>query len=294
MKVILDPKAGTCGGVRRAIHLAEEELAKNKEHSVFVLGDIIHNEQEVKRLDEAGLRTIHNSIYKYIGNQTIRPAGKITVLIRAHGEPAETFVKLANLGVEIVDGTCPVVTRSQDLAREYQQKGYQVAIVGKQGHPEMIGIIGHTDNKAVTVQFNEDIKKLNPKIPTFVMAQTTINLEWFESMVEKIKKHCREVEISNTICLFVLKRYQKLPDFANNADVILVVGGHKSSNTKMLYESCRSINQRSYHVVSTDEVNPVWFEDAETIGITGSASTPLWLLYEFIDTLNGWIDEGRL
>lgn len=292
MEIILDPKAGTCGGVRRAIHLAERELEEMNGNSVIVLGDIIHNEREIERLDNAGLKTLYKEELEELIQLHKRPEQKTTVIVRAHGEPPDTFKKLNELGVEVVDGTCPVVTRSQDLARLYQQDGYQVAIVGKHGHPEMIGIVGHTDDKAVVIQHDEDIEGLQKGRNTIVMAQTTISPAWFDSMVEKIRNHTGNAEVVDTLCRFVVRRDEKLPEFASQADVILVVGGHKSSNTKMLHATCKSINPKSYHVVSTGEIDMAWFEGADSVGITGSASTPLWLLNEFVDTLNRWKREG--
>lgn len=292
MRVILDPKAGTCGGVRRAIQLAEKELAKKNNRTVFVLGDIIHNEREVERLDNAGLRTIHKDDLDEL-QELRRRANRAKVLVRAHGEPPETFEQLKRIGVKVVDGTCPVVTRSQKLASEFQQGGYQVVIIGKHGHPEMIGIVGHTENEAIVVQCDADIKKLKQNVPTMVMVQTTILPAWFDKMVKKIKAHVGKIEVRDTLCRFVVRMEKVLPNFASEADVILVVGGHKSSNTKMLHSICKGINSHSYHVVSTDEVEVSWMEGAETIGITGSASTPLWLLEEFVETLKKWIEEGR-
>ncbi len=281
MRIILDPKAGTCGGVRRAIQLAEKELDRHHNSEVYVLGDIIHNEREVKRLEQAGLGTVHLDEINNDSRIQEKNGEGVTVLIRAHGEPPVTYQKLRKLNVNISDGTCPVVMRSQELAKEHVQKGYQVVIVGKHKHPEVIGILGHTQNKAIVVQYDEDLKKIKPDLPTFVMAQTTIKAQNFRKIVSEIDKKCKKVRVANTICRFVLSRDKKLPLFAKQADVILVVGGHKSSNTKMLFESCRAINPKSYHVVDAAEINYDWFEGAESIGITGSASTPLWLLNEF-------------
>lgn len=292
MKVILDPKAGICGGVRRTIQLVEQELARGVNQHVFVVGDIIHNEREIERLEKAGLKTLIPGFLDERSNHDSIPKGKATVLIRAHGEPPRTFEELSRLGVKVIDGTCPVVTRSQDLAREHLAKGYQVAVVGKHGHPEMIGILGHTNNKAICIQSEEDISRLKPKTHTMIMAQTTIGSNLFAQMVEKIKERVGKVVISNTICKFVLNRNLKLPEFVSEADVILVVGGKKSSNTGMLYWTCLAINPRSYHVVSPNEVKREWFLGSESIGITGSASTPIWLLHEFEDTLNRWIEKG--
>ena len=292
MKVILDPKAGICGGVRRTIQLVEKELSREDDQEVFVVGDIIHNEREIERLEQDGLKTLIPRFLDDLTNHDSIPNGKSTVLIRAHGEPPRTFKELDLLGVDVIDGTCPVVTRSQDLAREHLLKGYQVAVVGKHGHPEMIGILGHTDNKAVCIQSEEDIAKLQPDTLTLIMAQTTIGSGMFAQMVEKIKEHVGKIEIRNTICRFVLNRNIKLPNFTSEADVILVVGGKKSSNTNMLYRTCLAINPRSYHVVSPNEIEREWFIGSNSIGITGSASTPIWLLHEFEETLNRWIKAG--
>lgn len=294
MKVILDPQAGICEGVRRAIQFAERELSDNPDGDVYVLGDIIHNEREVERLDQAGLKTLQKDDLEILKQNGLDVNSHSVVLVRAHGEPPEIYQKLQRLGIEIVDGTCPVVTRSQKLARKFYLDGYQVAIVGKHKHPEIIGIVGHTENHAKEIQFDSDILRLKRDTPTLVMAQTTISPAQFREMVDKIKAHVGEVEVAETICKFVVRREKKLPHFAKQADVILVVGGHKSSNTKMLHKTCLLYNPRSYHLVSTGEIDTSWFRGAETIGITGSASTPLWLLKEFVAKLNRWIETGSL
>ncbi len=293
MNVILDPQAGICGGVKRAIELAERELL-TKRDNIYVLGDIIHNEAEVERLEKAGLQTIHNSDLEVLAERARITGSKPKVLVRAHGEPPEIFNKLNELGFEIIDGTCPVVTRSQNLARHYQQLGYNVVIVGKHKHPETIGIVGHTGGKAKVVQFEEDIKQLAIGVPTMVMAQTTISPRYFNEMAEKINRYVGTVEVCDTMCRFVVRREQRLPNFAKKADVILVVGGRKSSNTVMLTEACKTINPRSYQVVSVNEIDLKWLDNAEVIGVTGSASTPHWLLKEFVQTIQKWISEGRI
>ncbi len=292
IEVILDPQAGICNGVRRAIKFAERELQNTDNRKVFVLGDIIHNEPEVERLSNAGLNTIYNPDLDNLPITDGDDLSEDAVLIRAHGEPPETFDKLNKLGVKVINGTCTVVTRSQKLARKYHLSGYQVAIVGKHNHPEIVGIIGHTDGEGVIIQYDEDLNKLDPDKPTLVMAQTTIDPKWFSSMVEKILELVKEVEVSETICRFVIRRHLHLPKFASASDVILVVGGHKSSNTKMLAATCQNINPRSYHIVGINELKREWFKDARTIGVTGSASTPSWLLHEFVKTLNQWIERG--
>jgi len=291
LKVILDPQGGICGGVERVIDIVEEELSLlNKD--IYVLGDIIHNEREVERLNRAGLKTIDLKSLDGLVSSVFKNSTRI--LIRAHGEPPETYRELERLGVKVIDGTCPVVTRSQNLAERYSRGGYQVAIVGKHNHPEMIGIIGHTDHRAVVVQYDEDVRRLKPGVPTMVMAQTTISPEQFCKMTGKIEAWVGEVVIRETICKSVVKRSENLRQFAGLVDVLLMVGGHVSSNTRMLHNICLGRNPRSYHVSSPEELDPAWFSDAHLIGVSGSASTPLWLLQEFVDFLENWIKEGRI
>lgn len=289
MKVILDPQGGVCGGVRRVIEAAEGELARSR-NQVYILGDIIHNEREVERLNKAGLKTI------YIEDlDNFEPSCEdARILIRAHGEPPETFEKLDRMPVKVIDSACPVVVKSQNLADKYHRQGYQVAIIGKHGHPEMIGIVGHTNKEAVIVQYDEDVKKLKRGKPTLVMSQTTISLDKFSEMTHKIEDWVGEIIIRNTICKSVIKRGENLNKFARKVDVLLVVGGHKSSNTKMLHDACKTVNPRSYHVATPGEIELTWFNSSDRVGITGSASTPLWLLEEFVETLEGWIEEGKI
>lgn len=290
MKIVLDPQAGICGGVRRAIQLVEEELHNTSHDDVYVLGDIIHNEREVERLEEEGLKTLYKSDLSEISSRDNNPV----VLVRAHGEPPDTFQKLGNIGTNIIDGTCPVVKRNQELAHEYYNNDYQVVVIGKHHHPEVIGILGYTDNNGICVQYEEDTEILNPDQPTIVMAQTTIDSDWFEKMLGLISNRVKNIEVKNTICRFVLRRMKRLHKFTKQCDVVLVVGGHKSSNTKMLHQTCKAINSNSYHVVSTDEINKDWLNGKEIVGVTGSASTPVWLLDEFVETLNGWISAGNI
>ncbi|MCF7811431.1 4-hydroxy-3-methylbut-2-enyl diphosphate reductase [bacterium] len=282
MKIILDSEAGTCGGVRRAIELVEEEL-KSGDREIYVLGDIIHNEREVERLNQAGLKTIQ--IEDLDNFEPASNERKVSIIIRAHGEPPSTIEKLNKLGVKIVDGTCPVVHRSQRLAAEYNHDNYQIAIVGKHAHPEMIGIIGHTESIANVIQFDEDVDKLTPGKQTLVMAQTTISTRKFKEMIKKIKARVGDVIIRDTICKSVVQRDKRLSIFAKKVDVLLVVGGHKSSNTKELYRTCLTINPHTYHVVTPSEIDYNWLKDVEIVGVTGSASTPRWLLNEFVEAL---------
>jgi 4-hydroxy-3-methylbut-2-enyl diphosphate reductase len=175
-------------------------------------------------------------------------------------------------------GTCPVVTRSQKYARKYHEEGYQVVVIGKPKHAEVIGILGHCDNQAKVVHDEVDVAQLDPDRPTYVLAQTTISDEMWNSMLAAIRKRVRDVTWRNTICGFVSDRETELRSFAAECDVMLFVGGFNSSNTQVMYDVCREVNPRAYWIETADQVDTSWFDDAETIGISGSASTPQWLL----------------
>ncbi len=272
MKVLIDPRAGFCGGVRRVVKMAEKEMSTTGEQLVS-LGDIIHNEVEISRLYEMGLSSAGHDV---ISSEN-RPQ---KLLIRAHGEPPETYDKAKAAGVEIIDGTCPVVTRSQNIARTHYLNGDQVVIIGKPHHPETIGIVGHCDNKAFVVYDRDDLKKLDASAKTFVLCQTTVSREWFEERIGWIEEYCSnvEVQVENTLCRFVVGRDNDLMKFATEVDVIVMVGGTKSSNTKVLFGVCKEVNDRSYSVVTEDEIDFDWFRPDDVVGVTGSASTPHWLL----------------
>ncbi|HEY3296959.1 MAG TPA: 4-hydroxy-3-methylbut-2-enyl diphosphate reductase [bacterium] len=273
MKVLIDPRAGFCGGVRRVVKMAEQQIAETGEPLVS-LGDVIHNEVEIGRLKELGLSGTSHDVLEGSSNGTKK------LLIRAHGEPPETYDKAQKLGIEIIDGTCPVVTRSQTIARTHYLAGEQVVIVGKPHHPETIGIIGHCDHQAQVVYAKSDVEQLDPSRKTFVLAQTTVARPWFQERIDWIKERCAsvEVQVENTLCRFVVGRDRDLEKFAAEVNVLIMVGGTKSSNTKVLYDVCRKVNPRSYLVVTEAEIDVGWFRSEDVIGVTGSASTPHWLL----------------
>lgn len=273
MNVFIDPRAGFCGGVRRVVKMAEQHMSETGLPLVS-LGDVIHNEVEIQRLKTLGLSGTSHDVLEGGGNGTNK------LLIRAHGEPPETYEKASRLGIEIIDGTCPVVTRSQDIARAHYLSGEQVVIVGKPYHPETIGIRGHCDNQAFVVYEQSDVDKLDPRKKTFVLAQTTVARDWFQTRIAWIKARCADVDVQveNTLCRFVVGRDRDLEKFAAEVDVVIMVGGTQSSNTKVLYEVCKRINDRSYLVVTENDLDLAWFRPDDTVGVTGSASTPHWLL----------------
>lgn len=271
MKIIVDERAGFCGGVKRVIRLAEQSLEKGER--IRSLGDLIHNDPEILRLKQKGLEIIdHDAL--------VNPEPNSVVLIRAHGEPPSTFAKAKEQNVELIDGTCPVVTKSQKIARDAYLRGEQVIIIGKTYHAEVKGIIGHCDGEARAIMHEEDLDQfeLDRDRPVFVLAQTTISPEEFHAGVEWIRNRGYRVNIHDTLCRFVTNRDKDLTEFATLCDVVLVVGGKKSSNTKYLHSVCQEINPRSYHIEDESDIVDDWFDGMESIGVTGSASTPPWML----------------
>ncbi len=272
MHIVIDEKAGPCGGVKRVIKLAEQKLAAGEK--IASRGEVIHNSVEISRLEKLGLKTAAEDSIKHIDDS----GQPHKLLIRAHGATPAVFDEADRQGVEVIDGTCPVVTRSQKLARKYHEQGYQVVVVGKPKHPEVIAIVGHCDNQARVVHQETDIARLDTDRPTFVLAQTTIDENYFNTMLAAIARHVHIVEQRNTICAFVSNRKDQLRAFAAGCDVVLLVGGKNSSNTRVMFDDCRAVNPRSYWIETAADIELGWLEDDDTVGISGSASTPGWLL----------------
>lgn len=268
MKVVIDPEAGLCTGVKRAIRKAEEELAKSKE--VFSVGQIIHNRLEVERLERMGLRIVSDDKLEELRGKRL--------LTRTHGMPRGFFQEAKAHWVQIIDITCPIVRRSQRLVEEYFNEGYQIIIVGKRGHPEVIGLQGYCGGKAIVALSREEIQGVDFNQKTLLLAQTTISPEDFCLIREYLERRMASLEVVNTTCREINNRYRRLIHFAREKDVMIIVGGRNSSNTKLLFDLCRSVNPNSYWVESSGELNPNWFRGVQTIGISGGASTPYWQL----------------
>lgn len=292
MTISIDSNSGFCFGVTRAITAAEGELEKG---SLCCLGDIVHNGQEVARLENLGLATID-----YDDLRTLPAHSR--VLLRAHGEPPSTYWIAQQRGIEIIDATCPVVKKLQDRIRAcYEQhkndeaQPPQIVIYGKPGHAEVIGLQGQTNNTAVVIESPDQLDRLDFTRPIYLFSQTTKSVEGFEELVEAIK--ARNVEIStsrnieipfeyhDTICRNVANRVKELQDFARANDLVLFVGGTKSSNARVLYKQCVEANPNTFFVSSPDEINSLrtkWSGSKSDlkIGICGATSTPLWLMEE--------------
>ena len=282
MDIRIDDNAGYCFGVVKAIGAAEEEL--RRDGSLYCLGDILHNSAEVERLSQKGLRVINHD--------TMRQLGGKKVLIRAHGEPPSTYRTADELGIHLVDATCPIVLALQSRIKrgyeEMKQCGGQVVIFGRPGHAEVIGLNGQTDGTAIIVSNPDEIDAIDFSRPIRLYSQTTKSREDYMRLTANIRQHLPEgadFTAYDTICNSVAGRTKALAAFAREVDVLLFVAGANSSNGHYLYEYCRSVQPRTYLVGSAAEVQHEWLEGAESIGISGATSTPRWLMEEVAEQL---------
>ena len=284
MQIEIDNGSGFCFGVTTAIKKAEEELAKGGK--LYCLGDIVHNGMEVERLHEAGLITIDHEEMKELHG--------VKVLLRAHGEPPETYALAEKNNIEIIDATCPVVLQLQKrIKKQYvSNPDAQIVIFGKNGHAEVLGLVGQTESHAIVVEKFEDVKrleeagKLDFSKDIYLYSQTTKSLDEFHRIIEYCQAHIVDGAIFksfDTICRQVANRMPNIATFATKHDVILFVSGRKSSNGKVLFKECKSVNAKSYQVESPDEIDMSWFEGVKTVGICGATSTPKWLMEECKD-----------
>lgn len=291
MQVKIDEKAGFCFGVVKAIGAAEEELDQHKE--LYCLGDIVHNNAEVQRLKQKGLKVIDHDQLDGLSGQK--------VLIRAHGEPPSTYQRAEQLGIQLVDATCPIVLALQQKIR----KGYeemqsisgvqgQVVIFGKPGHAEVIGLCGQTNDTAIVVSHPDDLDKLDFKLPIRLYSQTTKSKEDYRLLIDNIKSRIRGIYGSipeglflahDSICNRVAHRSTELESFAHSVDVVLFVCGKGSSNGHYLYEYCRQVQPQTYLISDVDELCPEWYASAQSVGITGATSTPRWLMESVADKI---------
>ena len=270
LDVTIDTKSGFCFGVEFAIEIAEEVL--REEGELYCLGDIVHNDMEVKRLEEMGL--------KIIDHEQLENMKDVKVLIRAHGEPPSTYDLAIKNNITLMDASCPVVLKLQNRIKKSHDKDEKIYIYGKHGHPEVKGLMGQTGKDAVVFQ---DIKELDlnnlPKSLT-LYTQTTKSKEKFYEIVSKLTKTGVNVNVNDTLCRQVSNRDNQLQDFSNNFDKIVFVSGTKSSNGNALFNVCKQNNSNSYFVSSSDEIDKGWFNKDERVGVCGATSTPMWLMEE--------------
>jgi 4-hydroxy-3-methylbut-2-enyl diphosphate reductase len=283
----IDARSGFCYGVVRAIRMAEDELQKSGD--LFSLGDIVHNEQEVARLNRCGMRTINHRQLQQLRNAK--------VLIRAHGEPPSTYRIAAGNRIALADATCPVVLNLQQKVHEAylrsQANNGQVVIYGQPGHAEVNGLVGQTEDTALVIASEEETYRIDVLRPVYLFAQTTMTIDGWqrirrsvEQMREKTAACHVPFEVNDTICRQVSNREPNLTEFARSHDVVVFVCGNKSSNGKALYEVCRRANPHSFIISCPDDLDAAWFAGVQTIGVCGATSTPRWLMENVAERIN--------
>lgn len=286
--VEIDNGSGFCFGVTTAIKKAEEELGKGG--TLYCLGDIVHNGRECERLKQLGLVTINKEEFQELKNAR--------VLLRAHGEPPSTYQTARENNIEIIDATCPVVLRLQQrIKQEYtnnEQKDKQIVIFGKNGHAEVLGLVGQTQGNAIVIESPEEVSKLDFAKDIRLYSQTTKSLDGFRKIVEYIQEHISKsatFEYYDTICRQVANRMPNIQSFASKHDMILFVCGKKSSNGKVLYNECKRVNENSHLIDDASEIDLELIKKAKSIGICGATSTPKWLMEECRDAITSNLDE---
>lgn len=280
MQITVDEQSGFCPGVVSAINKAEEQLSQAD--NLYCLGDIVHNSEEVNRLEQQGLKTIDHAQMAGIHDAK--------VLLRAHGEPPSTYEMAERNGIEIVDATCPVVLQLQKRIKKVydEEPGVQIVIFGKKGHAEVNGLVGQTAGSAIVVEGTKDLDEIDYQRPVRLFSQTTMPVDTFRELVATMSGRMADpsqFQYKDTICRQVANRIPHLKEFARQHDVVLFVSGKKSSNGKALFGVCQEVNPRSYFVSHPDEVRPEMTAGATTVGICGATSTPKWQMEQVGDSL---------
>ena len=272
MQIEIDNGSGFCFGVTTAIRKAEEELAKGT--TLYCLGDIVHNGMECERLKQLGLITIDH--------EQMAELHDVKVLLRAHGEPPETYELARRNNIEIIDATCPVVLQLQKkIKRQYESGAPSIVIFGKPGHAEVMGLVGQTGGNAIVIAHFDDVKKLDFSRDIYLYSQTTKSLDEFHRIISYIQEHISpeaHFQSFDTICRQVANRMPNISAFAARHDLILFVCGRKSSNGRVLFEECQRVNPNSHLIEGADEIDPSWLKGISTVGICGATSTPKWLM----------------
>jgi len=275
MKIRKAVHAGYCWGVERALDIVTDTASAHPGETVRTLGPIIHNPHVVQSLEEKGVQAVNGLDEMDSG----------TVIIRTHGVPPETYEQAAAKGLNVVDATCPLVTLVQNKAKQLVQEGYHLVIFGNPRHPEVIGTIGHAGGKATVIEHPEDVKNVHLPKRIGVVVQTTQETELLAALLAELAPRCKEVKIFNTICNPTIERQEAARELARDVQVVIVVGGKNSSNTRHLAEVCREEGATAYHIEDATELDPTWVRGFDNIGVTAGASTPGWLMDQVIERL---------
>ncbi|MGM0666829.1 MAG: 4-hydroxy-3-methylbut-2-enyl diphosphate reductase [Bacteroidota bacterium] len=294
MRVEIEQYSGFCFGVENAIKLTEQALLSGEE--IYSLGHIVHNEAEVKRLEELGLKTINHEQFRELRNAK--------VIIRAHGEPPGTYAIARKNNIEIIEATCPIVKRIQQRIRKhYEEMGGKVQniIFGKKEHAEVIGLLGQTGGNSILISDLEDIAKIDYNRPAEIFSQTTRSREKYTEIISEIRKAyekaghepSRMLEVNNTICGQVANREPVLEKFCSSHEVIVFVSGKSSSNGRMLFDVCSKINSETYFISDTSEIKDEWFDGVSSVGVCGATSTPKWLIKKVAERIEMTGERGN-
>jgi 4-hydroxy-3-methylbut-2-enyl diphosphate reductase len=290
MQVTIDKNSGYCFGVEFAIQMAEDELRHSESHTLYCLGDIVHNRMEVERLHQQGLRVIDR--------EQLGTLHDCKVLIRAHGEPPETYQLALQNNLELIDASCPVVLKLQNRVKHAYdastRENGQIVIYGQPGHAEVIGLTGQTRNQALIVMTEADLDQIDFSRPVTLFSQTTKSTAGFYKMKALIEARIaaaggvlESFDANDSICRQVSNREPQLARFAQEHDVVLFVSGRKSSNGKALFSVVNAVNPRSYFIENEQEIQEEWLAGATSVGICGATSTPLWLMRQVAERVEG-------
>jgi 4-hydroxy-3-methylbut-2-enyl diphosphate reductase len=265
MKINIAKKAGFCFGVKRAIDITFN-LAKDDNKGLYTYGPLIHNPQVVEELNRKGVKTVDD-----LTSPDIR-----TIIIRTHGVSPEVYAETKKMGYNVIDATCPFVKKAQNFAQILNDEGYQVLIIGDKEHPEVQGLIGFAGGKAVVAGDADQLPALKNKVG--IIVQTTQPFDTFKKIVLQVISAAREVKIYNTICDFTAQRVKETRELARQVELMVIVGGKNSSNTNQLVKLSKDVCAKVYHVETAEEIRDEWFQGVESVGITGGASTPQWII----------------
>ncbi|MCG8538726.1 MAG: 4-hydroxy-3-methylbut-2-enyl diphosphate reductase [Clostridia bacterium] len=271
MNIYVAQNSGFCFGVKRALKKTFDAITE-EENVIFTFGPLIHNDQVINRLKDLNVKSVEN----------IEEAKDSTLIIRSHGIPLDIYDKAKELNIEIIDATCPFVRRVQEIAREYYNKSYQIVIIGNPKHPEVIGINGWCHNSAYIVEKVSRMEEFPFTEKMCVVAQTTITLEKWNTIIKELNKKTNELREFNTICLATKQRQEVSADIAKKVDAMVVIGGYHSSNTQKLFRICKKYCEKSLHIETADELPLEIFKECKDVGITAGASTPAWIIKEVV------------
>lgn len=289
MRVTIETRARPCPGVNRAVQMAEDALRHGQ--TVYAVGELIHNSREVARLQKLGLKQLDAD---RLSNPELRSEFEdARLLIRAHGEPEDIIENARNAGLEVLNGTCQIVGHSQDVIQQHVRDGWRIIIVGKHDHPEVRGLMARAGENGTVVSTVDEAQQQDFEERSLVLAQSTANPDLFHDVCKAISNRLSDLKIMDTTCRFIRTRQKDIQAFAEEQDIVLVVGGKKSSNVCLLYQNALKKNERTYRIEGPDDIQWEWFTNGEKVGLTGGASTPKWQLEEIRSSLENYPIENN-